>query len=200
MGVLLLTLVATMTLFVAEPDIAYAQTPPQLGSLAVGGNAIEGFASGIYAYPTPVRVSSATSSIRISAGAGSGSRVHEIRYSPVSFSGTANQNLPTAGTAASGNVVPLRSAEQTFIAVVVVEGSNPTTGTVYVVNVMRVASGAASDADLDTLEITGVPTGTTLVPDFDADTTSYSLFVPYDVDDTGNDSDDEITVAATGVR
>ena len=69
MGVLLLTLVATMTLFVAEPDIAYAQTPPQLGSLAVGGNAIEGFASGTYEYTTPpVRVSSATSSIRISAG------------------------------------------------------------------------------------------------------------------------------------
>ena len=101
------------------------------------------------------------------------------------------------GTAASGNVVPLRSAGATNIAVVVVEGSNPTTGTVYVVSVARVASDAANNANLATLEITGVPTGTTLVPDFDADTTRYSLFVPYEVDDDGNNGDDEITVAAT---
>ena len=39
--------------------------------------------------------------------------------------------------------------------------------------------------------------GTTLVPDFDADTTRYSLFVPYEVDDAGNNGDDEIAVAAT---
>ena len=59
--------------------------------------------------------------------------------------------------------------------------------------------GAANNADLATLGITGVPTGTTLVPDFDADTTSYSLFVPYDVDDNAPDVDDDITVAATAV-
>ena len=37
-----------------------------------------------------------------------------------------SKRLPiTEGTAASGNVVPLRSAGSTNIAVVVVEGSNP---------------------------------------------------------------------------
>ena len=199
MGVLLLTLVATMTLFVADPDIAHAQTTPQLGSLAVGGNAIEGFASGNYDYTTPVRVSSTTSSVTVSAGAGSGSRVQEIKYAPESVNFTANTRQMLAGipgTAASGNVVPLRSAGTTNIAVVVVEGSNPNDGTVYVVRVTRVASDAANDANLDTLAITGVATGATLVPDFDADTTSYSLFVPYDVDDSGNDGSDEIVITA----
>ena len=41
MGVLLLTLVATMTLFVAEPDIAYAQAPSanaDLNDLEVAGS------------------------------------------------------------------------------------------------------------------------------------------------------------------
>ena len=203
MGVLLLTLVATMTLFVAEPDRAHAQAMPQLGSLAVGGNAIGGFVSGTYIYTaSPVRVSSATSRITVSAGAGAGSRVQAIKYGPsssVNFSPGPSQPLTgIPGSAATGSSVPLRSAESTDIAVVVVQGSNPTAGTVYVVRVTRVASDASSDADLTAFSISN-PTDIDLAPAFDADTTSYTVFVPYDVDDgnTGGASDDEITLTVT---
>ncbi len=94
--------------------------------------------------------------------------------------------------------MPLRANDNTDIGVVIATGSGATaTGTTYVVRVTRVSSGADDEANLATLPITTLPTGTTLVPEFDPDTTNYSLFVPYDVDDTGGDATDTITVAPT---
>ena len=196
MAALLLALVATMTPFVAEPEVAHAQT---VSSITVGGKAIE-FASGTYAETDPVRVSSGTTSIAVSAGLGAGSRVHSFRYGPNDFTTGTGQTLPiSTGTAVTGNSVPLRAAEVTNIAAVVVTGSNPTSATVYQVKVMRVASDAKKDADLSALSVSGQPSGVTIVPDFDKDTTSYTLFVPYDVDDANpnQDADDEITITAT---
>ena len=203
MGALLLALVAAMTSFVAEPDRAHAQSA---ASITVGGKAVSGFAVGTFDYTAnPIRVSSGTTHISVSASAVSGSRVHSIRYaSDITPSGSegALTDLTTApGTAAPGGNVPLRANESTDIGVVVATGTGATaTGTVYVVTVTRVSSSANDNANLAEatgLAVAGVPSGTTLVPDFDPDTTSYSLFVPYDVDDSGGDATDTITVTPT---
>ncbi|MYC08378.1 MAG: cadherin-like beta sandwich domain-containing protein [Chloroflexi bacterium] len=203
LGALLLALVATMTPFVADPDRAHAQSA---ASITVGGKAVSGFAVGTFDYTAnPTRVSSGTTHIQVNASAVSGSRVHSIRYAPditpSSTAGSVSDFTTLPGQVASGGNVPLRSNESTDIGVVIATGSGATaTGTIYVVTVTRVSSGASDNANLAAttgLAIGGVPTGTTLVPDYDPDTTSYSLFVPYDVNDSGNDATNTITVTPT---
>ena len=199
LGALLLALVAAMTPFVADPERAHAQAA---ASITVGGQAVSGFALGTYDYTAnPIRVSSGTTHISVSASAVSGSRVHSIRYATDITASTSEGDVAAAalatlpGAAAPGGNVPLRANESTDIGVVMVTGTgDAATGTTYVVTVTRVSSSANDNANLAEatgLAVAGVPSGTTLVPDFDPDTTSYSLFVPYDVDDSGGDATDD---------
>ena len=158
LGALLLALVAAMTPFVAERNVAHAQTA---ASITVGGERI---AIGTEFEYTGPRVSSGTSHISVSAGAGPGSRVHSIRYASditasTSVGAVAAADFATLpGTAVSGGSVPLRANESTDIGVVMATGTGDSmTGTIYVVTVTRVSSTANDDANLSALSISSLP-------------------------------------------
>ena len=197
LGALLLALVAAMTLFVAEPDRAHAQTPTGLSSLSVGGNriAISGAdgATPTYDHTSDIiRVSSGTSSIGVSATPRTSTSRVEVRYGST-VSGGASVAFPEDGTVATGSV-PLVAGASTNIAVIVKPAdATVTTGTVHVVTVRRVPTGASSDAKLAAAAGLALSTGT-LVPGYDQDTTSYRAFFPNDVDDTGGDTTTDITL------
>ena len=109
------------------------------------------------------------------------------------------QNDAVTGAIDSDGRVSLTAATPMFIAVqVTAEDGKSDNQRNYILQVTRVASDASSDADLTAFSIS-IPTGIDLAPTFDVDTTSYTVFVPYDVDDgnTGGASDDEITLTVT---
>ena len=68
-----------------------------------------------------------------------------------------------------------------FIAVQVTAADGSTTHN-YILQVTRVLPGASTDAGLMTGLSIASPVGTDVAPAFDADTTSYTAFVPHDVD------------------
>ena len=203
MVALLLALVATMTPFVADPDRAYAQAPTGLASLSVGGKQIAIAPDGVADYTHNeaadiIRVSSGTDTVNVSATQRISTHIVEIRYGTADSLGTggAGANLLTAGTVVTTRSVPLVAGSNTDIAITVKESNadTVTTGDIYVVRVRRVPSVITDGAvaDLSNLAITTPVVA--LKPSFGRDKTSYTAFVPYDVDDTGNDATDEVTV------
>lgn len=208
MGALVLALVAAIALFVAEPDRAYAQAAHELGSLTVGGKQITLTSPGgtnNYDYTTPlVRVSSATGSVNVSATPSISSHRIEVRYgvgASFSYAGGGSQTLPTAGSVASSGSVPLVAASTTNIAIVVKSSADATDAeAIYGVAVQRVATGASGNAKLSALTIT-TPDFSLVPSPFNADTRSYTVFVPHDVDANTSGAtatvDNTITVTAT---
>ena len=176
---------------------ANASDDARLRSLTVGGETVPAAA---IAYVTPdnqdvdytTKVSFATESVQIRAV-----KMHPGAEVVIRTAGSAADTA--AGAIDPDGRVSLTAGTPMFIAVqVTAEDGKSANRRNYILQVTRVASNASSDANLATLGITGVPTDTTLVPDFDAGTTSYSLFVPYDVDGgTPETVNDEITVTPT---
>ena len=196
LGALLLAIVAAMTPFVDGQNIAHAQTAT---GITVGGKAVANFDADRHNYTgSPIRVSSTTTHISVSASPGAAASLHSIKYSLNALNSGTNQDISGyGGTAVTNNSVPLAAGVNTDIAFLMTTGATPTNATAYVVRVTRVSASAKNDADLSNLEVTGIPTGVAFSPTFASSTTSYTLALPYDVDDADNDTDDQITVTAT---
>ena len=182
LGALLLALVATMTPFLAEPDLAHAQETLQndaslsnltlsVGELTqVGGNGDTiGFSAIVYDYTADVPHRNTT--IRVTATPNiQGSQV-KINYGGSVTQGTSGSI--TGGTDVSpGASIPL--AVGTTPIGILVTALDGTTAYAYQVTVNRISASASSDAKLDGLSINAGA----LSPAFKKNVKSYTALVP----------------------
>ena len=174
---------------------ANASDDARLRSLTVGGETVPAAnieladgADNVVDYTT--KVSFATESVRVRAvKMHSGAEV-------VIRTGDSAANA-VAGAIDPDGRVSLTAGTSMFIAVeVTAEDGKSASRRNYILEVLRVGSDAVSNADLSGLTITNPIVA--LVPGFDAATTRYTAFVPYDIDgDTPETVNDEITVTPT---
>ena len=200
-GVLLLTLVATMTLFIAEPDIAYAQAPlanADLNNLEVAGspddaneeNLLPSSGDGAFAAATTmytVRIPFNDSGVDITATEDTADQTIKVNGTTVT-SGTAH----TVTGIASGTITTIN------IEVTAPAGNKK----VYTVKVYRERSPKSDNANLRSLGLAGV----TLSPAFSSGTTSYKarvqaskVTVSYSLSDTAGGASAAISAPSTGV-
>ena len=110
-----------------------------------------------------------------------------------------------AGPVDADGRIPLDPGNDMFISVQVT-AANGSTVRNYVLSVTRAVQGASSNAKLAASGgiaiVADSNVSVTFSPSYDADVTSYTASVPYDVDDgqAGGAGDDEITVTATGAN
>ena len=204
MGVLLLTLVATMTLFVAQSDVVYAQTPDpsddaDLEGLVVTGSPNDAMANDLlpdnsdFATTTmyTVRIPYVDSGVDITATAkdnlDGGDQTIKVNRTTVT-SGTAH----TVTGIASGTITTIN------IEVTAPAGNKK----VYTVKVYRERSPKSPNANLRSLGLAGV----SLSPAFSSGTTSYkarvqasTVTVSYSLSDTAGGASAAIIAPDSGV-
>ena len=212
MGVLLLTLVATMTLFVAEPDIAYAQSADAtLGGLVVVSEPDDddtdnlltisnAFASDKVSYT--VRIPFVDSGILVTPTAG-------ITPSPDDGNPGNDQIITVNGTvvtSGNGHRVSLahRAGQTTDIRIMVTAPSRDATKT-YTVKVYRERQDLSKNADLNSLSIN--PGSRSLSPAFSRGKDKYTarvsagtVTIAYRLSDIGGGASASITAPTNGVN
>ena len=201
MGALLLAVIAAMTPFVADRNLAYAQVVPRqnsdLSNLALSvGDLTPTLDLGTPATEYTANVPNRTGRITVTATPNIQGAQVSIRYGG-DYTGGTGSLIGTGGNAASGGSVPL-SVGETEIGIEVKAldyAATDDTGTtvdetslvsVYVVTVTRLAAGLSDKADLTSLtvagsnaggETTNVTTSPTLSPGFKKGVTSYTTLV-----------------------
>ena len=196
MGALLLALVATMTPFFVERDIAYAQITSNDANLAdSGGLAITGQPGDVAAKITPkydTDVTEYTARIPYSA---TGVTVTAVERD--TGNATITYSHPDADTGTAGRQIDLsaRGGMKTDIRVTVT-AEDGTTRKVYTITVYRERQSKSDNANLSSLGLQGV----TLSPSFSASETTYNarvrageVTVSYGLSDTAGGASAAIT-------